>query len=251
MNLSLTKLARFVGLLSSFTVSSAIYSLWCQGVGLSIRERQRRQALRLSHAAQLALDILQVRLQSLPSLLPNEGARAGLVVSNHLSTVDVLVLAAIHPSLFVTSMEVKQQWGLGWICRSAGCLFVNRRNKSQIQHEIREIQNALMLGTSVVVFPEGTSTDGSSVLPFKASLFQAAIQAEVPIHLYSVRYSHPGLAYYGSMSFWAHLQELCTDRVVYAQVQYLGTESTQEIQTDRFQLASRSHKMIHDALLSY
>lgn len=152
--------------------------------------------------------------------------RAGhLIVCNHLSFTDVLMIASRSPCLFVTSMEVRDSFGLGHLCRLAGCLFVERRSRENIAAEVREISDALEGGVNVVVFPEATSTNGESVLPFKKSLFAAAIHARKPVTPACLNYrsidgrpvdasNRDAVFYYGEMEFIPTLWSLCALRNV-------------------------------------
>src|ERR1043165_9219823 len=100
--------------------------------------------------------------------------RDGLLACNHLSYLDVLVLAALTPSLFVAKSEVRQWPVFGWFARLAGTIFVNRSKPSQAARSADEIAVALRDGALVVLFPEGTSSGGETVLPFKSSLLEPA-----------------------------------------------------------------------------
>lgn len=142
-----------------------------------------------------------------------------LIVCNHLSYMDILILSAFFPCVFVTSVEIQQSGFLGWIAKSAGCLFVERRSRENRDQEALEIARMLKLGFSVVLFPEATSTDGSSVLPFKNSMFQSAIEAKKPVlpiclnyrrvnrHSFSSK-NRDRLFFYGDMDFFPHLMKL-------------------------------------------
>ncbi|PWU17493.1 MAG: 1-acyl-sn-glycerol-3-phosphate acyltransferase [Bdellovibrio sp.] len=111
-----------------------------------------------------------------------------LLVGNHLGFLDILVLASLRPTLFVTSMEMRETPLLGLLCEMGGCLFVERRNRLRILTEMEEIRSALKDGFSVALYPEGTSGDGSRVLPFKKSLLMAAAETGVPIKAMVINY---------------------------------------------------------------
>src|SRR2546426_8473171 len=98
----------------------------------------------------------------------------GLLVSNHLSYLDILVLAAISPCLFVAKQEVKHWPLFGWFARLAGTVFVHRESRIQAATAASEIDAALRTGVLVVLFPEGTSSGGEAILPFKSSLLEPA-----------------------------------------------------------------------------
>lgn len=111
-----------------------------------------------------------------------------LIVSNHLSYLDVLVLASCFPGCYVTSQEVREMSFLGTVTTLAGCLFVERRSRANLSKEISEITAALDYGLNVVIFPEGTSTNGESVLRFRQPLFQAAIDSGKKVLPVSITY---------------------------------------------------------------
>ena len=104
-----------------------------------------------------------------------------LLVGNHLGMLDILVLSSIKPSLFITSMEMKNTPFLGLLTELGGCLYVERRSRDNISGEINEIRLALEQGFSVGLYPEGTSTDGRQVLPFKKSLLVSGAGTGVPV----------------------------------------------------------------------
>src|SRR5262249_22692599 len=100
--------------------------------------------------------------------------QSGLLVCNHLSYFDVLILAAITPSEFVAKSEVRKWPVFGWFARLAGTIFVERDKRSHTAQSAAEIASALADGSLVVLFPEGTSSGGETVLPFKSSLLEPA-----------------------------------------------------------------------------
>src|SRR5437773_7774078 len=106
---------------------------------------------------------------------------SGLLVCNHLSYLDIVVLSSIRPCIFVAKRDVRAWPLFGWLARAAGTIFVERNCRSAAAHEVARISSAIESGLLVVLFPEGTSSDGATVLPFKSSLLQAAISARCPI----------------------------------------------------------------------
>jgi lyso-ornithine lipid O-acyltransferase len=139
-----------------------------------------------------------------------------LIVSNHLSYVDVLVLSALIPSVFITSVELKNTVLLGTLARLSGSIFVERRKPSGLKREIEDIVFALGQGLAVVLFPEGTTSNGDRVQLFKNSLFDSAVIAQVNIVPVCLRYTRANnkqitpqnrdnVFYYGGIAFWKHL----------------------------------------------
>lgn len=135
----------------------------------------------------------------------------GLIVSNHLSYLDILVLGAAGPSAFVSKIEVRSWPFFGWATRCAGTLYVDRTSLASAEAVALEIAGRLSRPIPILVFPEGTSTDGSHVLRFHSRLFEPAVAAGIPITVAALRYtSRDGipereLCWYGDESFLEHL----------------------------------------------
>ena len=166
------------------------------------------------------LEILGVRLQIEGT--PLRGAH--LTVANHVSWLDIPVLAALEPTRFVSKSEIRH-WPLaGWFAVAAGTFFI-RRGKGGAAPLIERLVPHLRNAGSVVLFPEGTTTDGSEVRPFHSRLFQAAIDADCPVQPVTVQY---GLApdgrnvapFIGDDSLGAHLLRLLRTPALEARVLY-------------------------------
>ena len=122
-------------------------------------------------------------------------AGAQMLVANHVSWLDVIVLQSLIPQArFVSKAEV-QHWPLiGRLVVGAGTFFVERARPRQTRNAVDAIAAALAAGETVAVFPEGTTSDGRAVLPFRASLLEAALFAAVPVRPVALRYAdayHP------------------------------------------------------------
>lgn len=145
----------------------------------------------------------------------------GLILPNHISYLDVVVLNSLFPAMFVTSRDIETTPFLGSLCRYAGCLFVNRFAKKDLLRDINDIARHLNTkgATPVVLFPEGTTSNGLEVLNYKKSLIQAALQSRCRVIPVCLRYTevdgkafdascHDRLAWYGPMKFFPHLWQL-------------------------------------------
>ena len=119
--------------------------------------------------ARRVLRILGVRLEVLGKPAPSE-----LLVSNHLSYVDILVLSAQMDVVFVAKREIASWPIAGGLSRAVGTVFLDRERRRVLPEVVAAVTAAAREGRTVVVFPEGTSTDGSQLLPFKPSLLEAA-----------------------------------------------------------------------------
>jgi 1-acyl-sn-glycerol-3-phosphate acyltransferase len=150
----------------------------------------------------------------------------GLLVSNHLSYLDVLVFGSIAPCVFIAKREVRS-WPLyGPLARMAGTVFVKRERSSDSRQAIAAIMQALSAPSVVVLFPEGTSSDGTAVLPFRSALFEAAIKSSEPVISAHISYSVEAgsvprdVCYWGTMTFLPHLWRLMSLARVRAQVRF-------------------------------
>src|SRR5260370_34626576 len=97
---------------------------------------------------------------------------SGLLVSNHVSYLDVIVLSSIRPCVFVAKCDVASWPLFGWLARAAGAIFVDRERRFSSPKVVNGIHDAIAGGSVVVLFPEGTSSDGSAALPFTSALLE-------------------------------------------------------------------------------
>jgi 1-acyl-sn-glycerol-3-phosphate acyltransferase len=155
-----------------------------------------------------------------------------LFVGNHMSYLDILIMSAALPSVFVTSVDMGEAPVLGDLAELGGSIFVERRNRSQVERDLSSMTNALREGFNVVIYPEGTSTDGQRILPFKKSLLMAAVQAGRDIQPFCLRYleidgqpfgpaNHDKVCWYDSAGFAPHLMGLVGTKCVKAEICFL------------------------------
>lgn len=135
-----------------------------------------------------------------------------LLVSNHVSWLDIIALAAYTPPRFVAKMEIRHWPIIGWMVARGGTLFIDRTNRRDAGRVNQIMAASLRQGDCLCVFPEGTTTTGHHILPFKSSLFESAILAGSTVQPVSIRYldEHGELTsaptYAGETTFW---QSLC------------------------------------------
>ncbi len=156
---------------------------------------------------------------------------SGLVVSNHLSYLDILLYAAAMPCTFVSKSEVLGWPMFGILARCGGTIFVKRTRVHSVNDSARRIADALNSGILVILFPEGTSTDGATVLSFLSALFQPAIQTHSPIHAAAIGYSladgvEADLCYYGDITFLPHLLGALAHEGVEGRIAFEGEART-------------------------
>ena len=174
--------------------------------------------------------------------------RSGLLVSNHLSYLDILVLSATTPAVFVSKSEVRNWPLFGWLAMLGGTVFIQREKRTHVGAVNREIESALAEGVLVGVFPEGTSTNGEEVLPFRSPLLEPVAGGA---HDISTSYLHYVLAdgnacnevcYWGNHTFFPHLIHLLGKGKLAASVRFGKFQRTTD---DRKELA----KQLRDAVL--
>lgn len=239
-----------------------LYVLHSWVIGFFIRNEVKLRKFRtrlLSRYCRLGLRVLGVEVDYSSELLSQFESknRNFLVVSNHLSYVDVLVMSSLFPAAFVTSIEVLKTPVLGQLCILGGSLFVERRSREKTHLEVNSLANALRAGINVVVFPESTTSAGASVLPFKASMFDAAVQAQVEvlplcIHLVSVNgqsvtpETRDSVCYYGDMEFSAHffrLLRLKGLKICLKVMEPIRGSDLRELRDSSFQVISQAYSL--------
>jgi 1-acyl-sn-glycerol-3-phosphate acyltransferase len=137
----------------------------------------------------------------------------GLVVSNHLSYLDVIIINAAMPCFFVSKAEVSGWPFFGKAARAGGTIFLDRSSQASAASVAGQMSERLSLPipVPVLLFPEGTSTDGVQLLPFHSRLIDPATTAGVPITAAGIRYVIEGgveereLCWYGDEEFVTHL----------------------------------------------
>lgn len=118
-----------------------------------------------------------------------EQAGPMLLVSNHISWLDILVLHAVCHCRFVAKTNVKRWPLIGRLATAAGTFYVDRESRRDARRVVALVTRALQDGELIAVFPEGTTGDGRTVLPFHASLIQGAILADAPAQAVALQFT--------------------------------------------------------------
>jgi 1-acyl-sn-glycerol-3-phosphate acyltransferase len=111
-----------------------------------------------------------------------------LMVANHISWLDILVIHAARHCRFVSKSDIRDWPLIGTLATGAGTLYIERAQRKDALRMVHDIADALSEGEVVAIFPEGTTSDGRSLLPFHANLIQAAIKADAPVQPMSLRF---------------------------------------------------------------
>ncbi|MBD3426286.1 MAG: hypothetical protein GF409_03530 [Candidatus Omnitrophica bacterium] len=164
---------------------SHILRLWARGVGRIIN--------------------LRVKVHGDPCQVPG-----GLVVSNHLGYIDIVVHGSVFPLRFTSSTETDSWPVVGPIVALSNPVLVNRFSPARSKKAKRDYAKTIRRGMYLMVYPEGTSTDGKGgVLPFKSTCFEAVAQSDMPVIPVLIRYNEPEqrptVCWYGDMTLVPHL----------------------------------------------
>ena len=173
----------------------------------------------------------------------------GLIVSNHLSYLDILVLCSIAPTVFVSKADVRNWPVFGWLASLAGTVFIERERRTHVGAVNREIESALADGVPVVVFPEGTSSDGQTILPFRSSLLEPVASDPHAITTCWIHYTlgdgdvGQEVCYWGDHSFFPHLLNLLNKQKISARVTFGKFDRSTD---DRKELAKQLHAAVSE-----
>ncbi|OIP15501.1 MAG: hypothetical protein AUK53_04260 [Betaproteobacteria bacterium CG2_30_59_46] len=197
------------------------------------------------------LAILHVRL-SVKGEVPDPSAAGVMFVANHISWLDIYLLDAVCPVRFVSKAEVRAWPVIGWLAVKIGTLFIERARRHDTARAGREVVDALGQGDCVAVFPEGTTSNGTWLRPFHASLLQSAITSGARLWPVAIRYVHRdgtanlSPAYVDDMSFGASLFRILNQPDMEAEITYLEPLPVQG--RSRRELAALAEKAIANAL---
>jgi len=173
------------------------------------------------------------------------------LVVNHLSYMDIPLLASRAHTVFIAKAEISGWPIFGQISRLAGTVFIDRSLKRDIPRALRQVDKRLSHGQGVVLFPEGTSSVGVDVRPFRPSLLDTAAQAGYPVSYASLAYqtppgenpAHLAVCWWGNMKLGRHFLELLSLPRFDAFVRF-GAEPIRD--DDRKRLAQRLHGAVAD-----
>jgi 1-acyl-sn-glycerol-3-phosphate acyltransferase len=235
---------RYFRLILHLFAGLAICALRFRFIDLPAREGKVQQWSRK------LLDIcgVQVRLNGSPQAGIE---RHGMIVSNHVSWLDIFVINSICPCRFVAKSDIRGWPLIGWLCEKAGTIFIARGR----QRDVRRIYESLVKGLTqderIAFFPEGTTSSQGTILPFHANLFEAAIEAVVPVQPCAIRYIdsqgrlHRAADFVGEMSFSQSIANILKARSMTAELAFLPPIEANGVH--RRELAAQAH----DAIKAY
>jgi len=158
--------------------------------------------------------------------IPDTFQHNTLLVSNHISWLDIIALTACTPTRFIAKKEIRSWLFVGKMAEIGGTLFIDRTNRRDASRVNRHMAEALQDGDCLAVFPEGTTSTGVTLLPFKSSLFESAILAKSVVQPVTIRYQdrqgkHTAApSYAGETTFWESLSRLLRQKSMVVELYY-------------------------------
>lgn len=210
---------------------------------LSKARRKHLRARAMTIWARGMLLVLGIRR----SVRGHRPGRNVMFVSNHISWIDILVLMATCPGVFLAKSDLAGWPLIGWMCRQADTMFLQRGNARALAEKMGSLRLAFGQQENVFLFPEGTTTPGEEVRAFFPGLFQAAIDAGVAVQPVALNYLEgkqrsAAVPYVDDDHIVKHFLRLLKTKSVSVQVTFLPVMNT--IDQDRRRLATLSHNLI-------
>ena len=222
-----------------FVLGLCILRYWLRRIHGPLTLEQRADWLQA--AARMIL-----RALGIGSHVEGQPPACGLVVANHLSYLDVIIISAAMPCFFVAKMEIDGWPYFGKAARTGGTIFLDRSSLQSAMSVAEQMTERLKLPVPVLLFPEGTSTDGAQVLRFHSRLIDPATTAGAPITAAALRYVIEGdveereLCWYGDEKFVTHLWKVLGVAGFSAQLRF----GEPRIYSDRRVAADEAHAEI-------
>jgi len=183
-----------------------------------LRKRMRfvAESVRLWARACLRILGLKINLHGFSDVLRSNRY---LLVCNHQSYLDVVIIASVFPTLFVAKTEVSRWPLLGWLAELGGSIFVDREDARSGVKCAYHVSRMLREGVNVQVFPEASTSDGATVMPFKGLFFASAIRSQTPALPLTIKFQSVNgrlmdaerldlVCWYGEMDFAPHFWKL-------------------------------------------
>jgi 1-acyl-sn-glycerol-3-phosphate acyltransferase len=208
-----------------------LYGLSVSGLILSWLNEDQRQ-LMIQRWSKKLLSILNIKLSSQGNT-PQQKLKNAMFVSNHISWLDIYALNSVHPVRFIAKSEVARWPVFGWLARKSNTLFIDRTKKKDAQRVSIEASKSLKNGDCLCYFPEGTTSQGNILLPFKSSLMQAAIDANAEIRPFTIFYPKPdgsaniAMAFAGETTFIASIWQIIASRESQVTLHFLPSLQSQ------------------------
>ena len=235
-------------------------SIWLHVIGGVIRlllvfpySNFQAKHIHIKNWSKRLLSILGIELSVINANVLKDSAY--LLASNHISWVDIHAINAFHPTRFVAKSEVRSWPVFGWMAMQLGTVFIKRAS-SRHAHQVVTEMGEVLKSESVCIFPEGTSTLGVDVRPFKPNLFEAAVIADVPVYSLAIRYISKATgersdvaAFVGDMGLLESMAKILKHRNLIAELTFFPPAAySPRPPNDRKWLAMHSQEQISKSL---
>ncbi|PKO47911.1 MAG: 1-acyl-sn-glycerol-3-phosphate acyltransferase [Betaproteobacteria bacterium HGW-Betaproteobacteria-22] len=186
---------------------------------------------------------------------PRQAPAKTMVIANHISWSDIHALNSLMPLKFIAKSEIKNWPIFGYLVSKANTIFIDRNKRQATKHIINTAKNSLEDGDNLCLFPEGTTTDGTEIRPFKTSLIEAAILAKATIQPVAIRY--PGadgevntdVAYAGETTLIESMQKILKMQRPIIELHFLTPVTPDDYATmDRHSLTLHTEGLIRETL---
>ena len=233
-------------------------------VGDIVVRDEKRKLTFFSHVAsfiaKLTLMLLSIKVAAKGIDRLNRGDKNYLIVSNHVSYLDIFVISSVSKSVFVANSELGEEFPLGTVTRYGGGIFVERRNRTKLLEDIEYISKVLGMGINVVLFPEGTTSNGERVRSFKTPFLSPALKYKTDILPICLKYKTVNgeeinnenrdlVFYHGSISFFGHFFRMLNTGSITVEVSELEKIPVDN-SSNRKELSELAHDRINSAYLS-
>jgi len=183
-----------------------------------------------------------------------------LIISNHLTYFDGIVLGSIFPVIYLSKKEVKSWFLIGWMTSMSGTIFIDRKRKNKSPEYVEEITNKLKNKVNVLLFPEGTSTNGEKIRDFHSVFFQAPLSSKsfiLPVTIHYTKINNEPIVelnkdkiyWYDRMPFREHIWQLLRQRNIEVVVNILPVIDTNKFEHSSFgrkQLTKHAYQIINN-----
>ena len=172
------------------------------------------RSILIQHWAKRLLRILKIKITLSGEVLNIFSKDSYLVVSNHISWLDIPVIFSLKPITFVSASDVKTWPIIGMLAKFSGAIFIDRKRKSVLLEVIQAMNHHFKKHKqSICIFPEGITSNGYQVLPFKSNLFQSAFEANKLLLPLSIQYKENNVisnrtSFHGSMSLFQSFKRI-------------------------------------------
>lgn len=171
----------------------------------------------------------------------------GMIISNHLSYVDILTLSSTFKVRFTPKKEIASWPFLGWFIKTSNPIWIDRGSKQAAKKTMKEFADNVNNGINLIIFAEGTTTDGKSgLLPFKSTVFEAVVQEKLisyPVLIKYIESDDVPVAWYGDMTLLGHAIRLLGMKKIEAEIHILQPVEPGDL--NRKQLAEKMHSYMN------